>query len=359
MLPLLTCAVVFARAALFLHRIRTCIGTVCVLASLSPRLPGAHIFLNTNDLANALRDIYHTRTLSLIIRALSHWSRASGHQLQPSKCIVLPLWDGDYTEHVAFAESLPGFCSDDIRTSARFIGVDLAHPPRVRHSQHGRFRAHPHNAHITSMVCYRVSFFPPSDHLVRTRTVPRSLFIHLGARSHMNFCFRSVCGGQGRHEGHMFGGALAPNEDEPCSTCRFGPVRCDAQLRRLLTRSGQRRHTRASLVQAQQVHSHHARFICNIQAPASCKFGHLHNNNIFCDTCEPDPKRDMTWHCMHFVAERIIGMPEFMKSPRRRVPPSLQHRSFVCMPLQDLQRMVYRCRIWQRTHCLPLPVRLP
>lgn len=53
---------------------------------------GFHIFLYTDDLANAFRDVY--RQFPLILRALLHWRRASGLSLKPSKCVVPPLWAG-------------------------------------------------------------------------------------------------------------------------------------------------------------------------------------------------------------------------------------------------------------------------
>lgn len=82
-----------------------------------------HIFLYADDLSNDMADLFYA--LPLVVHSLCHWSRASGLQLKPSKCIVLPLWDGDLGELHALLDSLPGFCTVAIRTSARDLGVGL------------------------------------------------------------------------------------------------------------------------------------------------------------------------------------------------------------------------------------------
>lgn len=82
------------------------------------------IFLYADDLASALKDVY--RLFPLVLRALHHWSLlASGLTLKPAKCVVLHLWDGDYTELINFVSSLPGFTAGAVRTSAQHLGVDL------------------------------------------------------------------------------------------------------------------------------------------------------------------------------------------------------------------------------------------
>lgn len=73
-----------------------------------PLFNGTRNFLYADDLANALRDVY--RLLRLVLRALHHWSLASGLTLKPSKCVVLPLWDGDYSELKRFVASAWFFC---------------------------------------------------------------------------------------------------------------------------------------------------------------------------------------------------------------------------------------------------------
>lgn len=77
----------------------------------------AHIFLYADDLANALRDLY--RLLPLPLHVLHHLSLASGLTLEPSKCVVRPLREGDYTELIRVVSSLPRLTADTMHTSAR------------------------------------------------------------------------------------------------------------------------------------------------------------------------------------------------------------------------------------------------
>lgn len=53
-----------------------------------PVFSGTRIFLYTDDLANALKNVY--RLLPLVLRALHHWSLASGLTLKHAKCVVMP-----------------------------------------------------------------------------------------------------------------------------------------------------------------------------------------------------------------------------------------------------------------------------
>lgn len=85
-----------------------------------PVFNATQISLFADDSANAFRDVY--RRLPLVLRAL-HWSLASGLTLRFAKCVVLPCWEGDYTELVAFVSSLPGLTAGAVRTSARYLGA--------------------------------------------------------------------------------------------------------------------------------------------------------------------------------------------------------------------------------------------
>lgn len=145
---------------------------------------GTHIFLYADDLANALRDVF--QHLPLLLRALHHWRLASGLALKPSECVVLPLWTGDYTTIRTFVGNLPGFSPDSVRTSARYLGVDLgvesaatqslSVAPRITQRAHDirsagatlPTRIALHNTHVASMVRYRAAFYPPSLALLRT-----------------------------------------------------------------------------------------------------------------------------------------------------------------------------------------------
>lgn len=145
---------------------------------------GSYIFLYADDLANAFRDVY--QQLPLILRALLHWRRASGLSLKPSKCVVLPLWVGDYSDIKNFVGNLPGFTTDVVRSSARYLGVELgvnscaaqwlSVAPRITQRAHDirnagaslPSRVALHNTHVASMIRYRATLFPPSQELLRT-----------------------------------------------------------------------------------------------------------------------------------------------------------------------------------------------
>lgn len=102
-------------------------GTVFALALdpfvrwflMRPAFQGTHIFLYADDLANAMR-VSH---FCCVFCITGPW--LSGLTPSPSNCVVLPLWDGDYTDLVAFVSSLPGLVAAALHTFARYLGVYL------------------------------------------------------------------------------------------------------------------------------------------------------------------------------------------------------------------------------------------
>lgn len=240
---------------------------------------GTHIYLYADDLANAMRDIY--RHLLLILCALHHWRLASGLALKPPKCVVLPLWVGDCTEIRNFVGNRPGFSPDAVRTSARYLGVDLgvetaasrwlSVAPRItRHAHDIRTagatlptRVALHNAHVSSIVRYRAAFFPPSPALLRTyhhseqivfnapwQTVPAAVLHDLRGLG-----FRADIVDIGVMRGH----SLAPGRQQPRNSPRLGSLRRDAGQRRRRSGHPPKRCLRPRLAHSQQLHPQHAR----------------------------------------------------------------------------------------------------
>lgn len=117
------CAAVFAKDAHFRALLAVALDPFVRWYVSRPALAASRIYRYADDLANAMKAVY--RMVPLVLHALHHWRRASGLALKPSKCIILPLWDGDYSDLRTFVCALPGFTAGAVRTNARYLGVDL------------------------------------------------------------------------------------------------------------------------------------------------------------------------------------------------------------------------------------------
>lgn len=106
--------------------------------------------------------------------------------MKPSKFVILPLWGGNDDKLWDFIGALPGFSADAVRTSARYLGVDLgvrsSHTqwgsvcPKLTRGAHDKRNAGApipvhvalHNTHVTSIIRCRAAGFPHSERLLHT-----------------------------------------------------------------------------------------------------------------------------------------------------------------------------------------------